>query len=158
MRVLFFGFVLLFGVLRVHGQGLERLTARQLREHIQASGERIRIYNFWATWCAPCVKEMPLFVEYQTGHPEVEVVFVSLDLQLDPDPAKVSRYISRKKLTLPVLLLDEGDSNAWIDLIEKRWSGALPATLIVNPVNGKRVFDQHEFKAGELEAFVDRVK
>lgn len=139
-------------------QAPERITARELSKQIQARGERIRIYNFWATWCAPCVKEMPFFEEFSRANPDIDLVFVSLDLQLDPDPAKVSRFISRRKLTGQVILLDEGDPNSWIDLIEKQWSGALPATLVVNPVNGKRVFEQREFRVGELEAFVDRVR
>jgi thiol-disulfide isomerase/thioredoxin len=140
------------------GQTLPRVTARELNARIQSAGDRIRIYNFWATWCAPCVKEMPLFERFQAEHPEVEVVFVSLDLNLDPDPAKVVRFVARKKLTSEVILLDEGDPNSWIDLIEKKWSGALPATLVVNPSTQVRVFEQREFKEGELERLVDRVK
>lgn len=135
-----------------------RVTARQLKAKIESPGDSIRIFNFWATWCGPCVKEMPLFEAYRLAHPNVRLIFVSLDLQLDPDPAKVNRFASRKKLAGRVLLLDEPDPNAWIDTIEARWSGAIPATLVINPRNGKRAFEEKELKAGELEALVNAVK
>lgn len=158
MRFFLVLFCLASSVYSTRAQALERVSARELQQRIQAGGERIRIYNFWATWCAPCVKEMPLFERYRSAHPEVDLVFVSLDLNLDPDVAKVARFTSRKKIEAQVILLDEEDPNSWIDLIEKKWSGALPATLVVNPQNGKRVFNQHEFKEGELDAFVALVK
>jgi thiol-disulfide isomerase/thioredoxin len=139
-------------------QPVSRVTARQLKAKIDSPGDSIRIFNFWATWCGPCVKEMPLFEAYRLAHPEVQLFFVSLDLQLDPDPAKVSRFATRKKLTGRVLILDEGDPNGWIDTIDKRWSGAIPATLVVNPRNGRRAFEEKEFKTGELDALVNTVK
>lgn len=158
MRLFWILFILSSVSLTGRAQTIERVSARELQQRIQSGGERIRIYNFWATWCAPCVKEMPLFERYRQTHPEIELVFVSLDLNLDPDPAKVSRFVSRKKLESEVVLLDEADPNSWIDLIEKKWSGALPATLVVNPKNGKRIFNQRELKEGELDAFVDQIR
>jgi thiol-disulfide isomerase/thioredoxin len=158
MRLICFLFSCLLAVGAVRAQSLPRVTARELSQRIQSPGDRVRIYNFWATWCAPCVKEMPLFENFQRAHPEVEMVFVSLDLNLDADPTKVVRFITRKKIESEVILLDEADPNSWIDLIEKKWSGALPATLVVNPKSGVRVFEQREFKDGELDALVARVK
>ena len=47
--------------------------------------------------------------------------------------------------------MDEIDYNLWIDLVDPSWSGAIPATLIIEPATGKRIFLEKEFENGELE-------
>lgn len=113
--------------------------------------------NFWATWCAPCVKEIPLFEKWNQDHKEVAVTLVSMDYDLDPNPEKVNRFITRKKLQSTVVMLAKRNPNDWIDTIDKNWSGALPTTLIVNTQNGKRKFTQRELHEGELEKFIEEV-
>jgi len=57
----------------------------------------VKVINFWATWCAPCVKEMPFFEKLNRDDKNIKVILVSMDYDLDPDPAKVKRFIERKK-------------------------------------------------------------
>jgi thiol-disulfide isomerase/thioredoxin len=129
-----------------------------LQKVIQAPGDEIRVINFWATWCGPCVKEMPLFEKLNNEHKDVKVTLVSMDMDLDPNPEKVHKFVARKKLTSTVLILDESNPNAYIDAIEKQWSGALPATMIVNARTGKRKFIERELHEGELEKLIDEVR
>lgn len=130
----------------------------ELQKVLQAPGDEIRVINFWATWCGPCVKEMPLFEKYGNEHKDVKVTLVSMDLDLDPNPEKVHKFVARKKLTSTVLILDETNPNAYINAIEKQWSGALPATIIVNSKTGKRKFIERELHEGELEKLIDEVR
>lgn len=109
-----------------------------------------KVINFWATWCAPCVKEMPLFEKLHQENKSVKVLLVSMDYDLDPNPAKVKRFIERKKIESEVVILAEENPTEWIDKIDKNWSGALPATLIIG-AGGKRKLIQGELKEGELE-------
>ena len=125
---------------------------------IETRSDKIQVINFWATWCAPCVKEMPLFEKANNEMPEAKVTLVSLDLDLDPAPDKVYRFVERKKLTSTVLILDETDANSWINKIDGNWSGALPATLVVNTQTGKRKFMEGELKDGQLEKLVNQLK
>jgi thiol-disulfide isomerase/thioredoxin len=128
----------------------------ELQKKIQEPGA-IRVVNFWATWCAPCVKEMPYFEELTQKNKSVKVLLVSMDYDLDPDPAKVKRFIERKKIQSEVVILAEENPNDWIEKIDKNWSGALPSTLVINPSNGKRKFVQGELKSGDLEKFIEEV-
>ncbi|MFZ1808241.1 MAG: TlpA family protein disulfide reductase, partial [Cyclobacteriaceae bacterium] len=89
---------------------------------------------------------------------DIEISLVSIDLDLDPNPDKIYRFIDRKKLKSKVYILDERDPNTWIDKIDKSWSGAIPATLVVNLENGKRRFVEKELKEGDLEEIIDSVK
>ncbi len=116
----------------------------------------IQVINFWATWCAPCIKELPYFEGISTDG--VRVTLVSLDLDLDPNPAKVHKFVERKGMRSEVLILDERNPNSYIDKIDQRWSGALPATLIVNHVTGERVFIERSLREGELEQLINNIQ
>ena len=133
-------------------QSAQTVRLEKLLNLLSTPDDRILIVNFWATWCAPCVKELPLFERLQSeNRPDVRVLLVSMDLDLDPNPEKVYKFIERKKMKAEVVLLNEPDPNSWINKIEKSWSGALPATLVINPQNGKRKFVETELKEGDLE-------
>jgi thiol-disulfide isomerase/thioredoxin len=140
------------------GQTAKILRFSELEALISATSDKIQVVNFWATWCAPCVKEMPIFEKANNEITDIKVTLVSLDLDLDPDPEKVYNFLERKKLTSIVVLLDEKDSNSWIERVDKSWSGAIPATLILNTKTGKRQFLEHELKQGELEKLIEKIK
>src|SRR5688572_23896474 len=130
-------------------QKAEIIKLDRLQKIIETKSDKIQVINFWATWCAPCVKELPLFEKINASEAGVKVTLVSLDLDLDPNPEKVFKFVSRKKLQSEVLILDEKDPNSWIDKIEQQWSGALPATIIVNTRTGKRKFVGKELQDGD---------
>ena len=138
-------------------QKAEVVKLDQLQSLISAKSDNIKVINFWATWCGPCVKEMPLFEKLGKERKDVEVVLVSMDLDLDPDPEKVHKFVARKKIQSKVVILDAKDPNIYIDQIEKSWSGALPATIIINGKTGQRKFVEKELHEGELEKLIAEV-
>ncbi|HZY79191.1 MAG TPA: TlpA disulfide reductase family protein [Cyclobacteriaceae bacterium] len=131
---------------------------QELKKLMESRGENIRVVNFWATWCGPCVKELPLFEKLNAERKDVAVTLVSMDLDLDPNPAKVHKFVAKKKIASNVLILDENDPNVYIDQIDKQWSGALPATIVINSKTGKRVFAEKEMHEGDLEKLIDQVQ
>lgn len=108
------------------------------------------VVNFWATWCKPCVEELPYFEELNAKYAgeNVEVVLVSLDF---PSRAKelLIPFVEKKNIKSDVLLLDDPRQNTWIPKIDEQWSGAIPATLIFN--KDKREFYEKSFNFNELE-------
>lgn len=130
-----------------------------LQKLMNEKSEKVQVINFWATWCGPCVKELPFFEKLNAeARPDVKVTLVSLDLDLDPNPAKVYRFIAKKNIQSQVLLLDEPDANSWIGKIDKEWSGALPATLLINQKTGKRKFIGRSLEEGELETYLREIQ
>lgn len=107
----------------------------------------LHVINFWATWCKPCVAELPYFEQL---HKEkgVKVTLISLDLPSLVD-SKLIPFIKERKLASDVVLLDDPDANAWISLVDKDWSGAIPATLILK--NKKQKFYEQSFTYKSLE-------
>ena len=140
------------------GQSAELVKLEGLEQIIQKEMEQIQVVNFWATWCGPCIKELPLLEKLNADRNDVRVRLVSMDMDLDPDPEKVRKFVSRKKILSQVLILDERNPNLWIDKVDKNWSGALPATLVVNNKTGKRKFVERELHEGELESLIAEVQ
>lgn len=140
------------------GQGGELVKLDKLQQLIQAEKEQIQVINFWATWCAPCIKELPLFEKLTADRKDVRVMLVSMDMDLDPDADKVRKFVTRKKIQSQVLILNERNPNQWIEKLDKNWSGALPATLVVNNKTGKRKFVEKELHEGDLEKLIASVQ
>lgn len=129
----------------------------ELQQIINSSSSSIQVINFWATWCAPCVKELPLFEKLNAENKEsIKITMINLDFADKLD--RVKAFVDRKKMKADILLLDEIDYNQWIDKVDKHWGGAIPATLVINPKNGKRKFIEHELAEGELEKLIEEVK
>lgn len=158
MRVLLLTIALTAGIGVSVAQEAKKVKIEDLQKLIENKSSKVQVINFWATWCAPCIKELPLFEQVNATRSDVKVNLVSIDLDLDPDPVKVYRFIDRKKLKSTIYILDERDPNTWIDKIDKSWSGAIPATLVVNTGNGKRKFVEKELKEGDLEEIINSVK
>jgi len=146
---------LLFICISARAQQADQIKLKDLQQLINKPSDKVQVINFWATWCAPCVKEIPLFEKLNQENTDVEVTLVSMDYDLDPNPEKVYRFMTRKNLKSRVVILAERNPNNWIDKIDKSWSGALPATLIINSKTGKRKFIEKELHEGELEKLLE---
>ncbi len=122
----------------------------ELNKLLSQANDTTYIFNFWATWCRPCVKELPYFqeVDKKYGGSKVKVVLVSLDFK--KSIAAVDSFLVTRKIGSQVYLLDEVNYNSWIDKVDTSWSGAIPATLIINNKQHYRRFYEKEFKADEL--------
>jgi len=136
----------------------ETVKVNYLQDWMAEKTDKIKVLNFWATWCAPCVKEMPFIEKVSKENANVDVLLVSMDLELDSNPEKVYRFVDRKKLTSKVVLLDEKNPNSWIDKVEPEWQGSLPATMIINPKTGQRKFIAKELHEGDLEKLIAEIQ
>lgn len=121
-----------------------------LKPLLSKKDNKTYVINFWATWCAPCVKELPYFEKLNTTYKDknVEVILVSLDFP-DQVKSRLMPFLEKKKLQSKVVLLDDSDQDTWIPKISKDWSGAIPATLIYN--QNRRAFFERSFHYDELE-------
>ena len=103
------------------------------------------VVNFWATWCKPCVAELPYFEQLreQYKNQNIKVLLVSLDFSTHIEK-KLVPFLERKQLKSEVIVLDDPDANGWIDRVDPKWSGAIPATVIYQ--GKKRSFYEQSFE------------
>ena len=109
------------------------------------------VINFWATWCKPCVQELPCFEELKENYSKkkLKVIYVSLDFKKDLH-SRVEYFLEKNGIKFHVLLLDELNYNNWIDQVDKSWSGAIPATAI-HRGKIKKFYEQEFTSYFELE-------
>lgn len=154
MKILWF--VLICMLTPSSAQEVKVVPFEKMEQIMQTESNKLRVYNFWATWCRPCIIEMPYFEEMANANKEnVEMIFVSLDYA-DEVETKVEPFLKKKNIKSPVFLVDNIDYNSWIDKVDPRWSGALPATVFVTP-QGKKYFYEKEFKKEELKELVNKL-
>ncbi|MGZ0014932.1 TlpA disulfide reductase family protein [Yeosuana sp. AK3] len=120
------------------------------KKYLNRKDNAIYVINFWATWCAPCVKEIPFFEKLHSEYADknVKVLLVSLDFPHLYD-SKLKPFIIKKNIKSKVVALDDVDMNAWIPQISKDWSGSIPATLIYK--NDDSNFFEQSFTYKTLE-------
>ena len=115
----------------------------------QTQNDTTYVINFWATWCAPCVKELPYFEKLHQGMAtqKIKVILVSLDFRKDLE-TKLKPFLAQRQFSASVAALVDSRQQHWIDKVDPSWSGAVPATLVYRG-------SQRQFKEGEFENFED---
>lgn len=113
-----------------------------------SDGKKLHLFNFWATWCKPCVEELPYFEALNKKYNDVEVTLVSLDFP-NKLTSQVIPFVNKHKIVSNVLLLDDTRSHFWIPDVDENWSGAIPATLMFSKT--ENAFYEKTFTFEELE-------
>ncbi|WP_144283135.1 TlpA family protein disulfide reductase [Chryseobacterium echinoideorum] len=128
-----------------------------LQDKIKENKDVLLVLNFWSTTCAPCVKELPDFIEINnkfSGKKNFKMLLVSLDRAKDKE--KVIRFIENKNLTAEVIILDDiKRMNTWIPAFEEKWEGNIPVTIIYK--NSEKIhFNDGEMSKEELERIIEK--
>jgi thiol-disulfide isomerase/thioredoxin len=131
---------------------LEVYDFEGIEKFLTTTDDRVYVVNFWATWCAPCIKELPYFEKLNKDYADgLEVVLISLDFP-NKYESNLKPFIKKHQLESKVIALNDPDANTWIPKVDENWSGAIPATLIFN--KDKRKFYEQTFTYDELETEV----
>ncbi len=131
--------LLLAAVCQLPAQQVRNMKMAELNKLIETSTTPM-VINFWATWCVPCIQEIPHFIAVTKEFKQegVSLLLVSLDMQ--EDSAKVEPFAIKRKITAPIVWLNETNADYFCPIIDERWSGSVPATLFVNKKTGYRKF------------------
>lgn len=131
------------------------LNYKQLKPWLNKKDDKTYVVNFWATWCGPCIKELPYFEQINKDYKDqnVEVILVSLDFPKMKE-SRLIPYVENKNILSKVLHLDDPNEQYWISDIDASWSGAIPATIIYN--KDEREFYEQSFTQKELESEVQK--
>ena len=135
---------------------IEIVNFEDLYSKIDLSSDKTFVLNFWATWCSPCIKELPYFEKVNNDFKDknVKVILVSLDFPSQVE-SKLIPYLAYNKIKSDVILLDDSKINNWVPMISKKWDGGIPATLIVNSSNYN--FYAEPFEEEQLVSEINKV-
>lgn len=133
------------------GQQVKSVKITEL-EKIIAESKTPMIINMWATWCVPCIEELPYFQEESKKHQKdsVQLLLVSLDFK-EAFPAGIVKFMKKRNIIAPVVWLDETNADYFCPKFDVKWSGAIPATLFINNKSGYRKFVEEQLSHEELK-------
>jgi thiol-disulfide isomerase/thioredoxin len=155
----YFLVALLFGLLgNIQAQQIKTVTPEWIDGIHASKSDTLYIINFWATWCKPCVEELPYFEQLADTctNKKVKIYLVTTDMRKDI-ATRVTDFIKAKKLTQQVLFINELNADKWINKVSEEWSGAIPATLMIKGDIGYKHFKEGELTFEELQLLVNQV-
>lgn len=143
----------------VYGQQVKVVKIMELEKAIAESKTPL-VVNFWATWCLPCIEELPYFMEEVKQYNDkasindtITLLLVSLDFK-EAYPTAIATFATKRKIASQILWLNETNADYFCPKISPQWSGAIPATLFVNKANNYRNFIESQLSRLELKAAI----
>lgn len=140
----------------IDGQKVEYIKIPALEKILKNPENKLFVVNFWATWCAPCVSELPVFEKVAKDYDQGKVRFILISLDF---PSQIEKqlipFLKRNNITLDVAVMTDVDYNSWIDKVDPHWQGDIPATLFFNNSRKSRYFHSGEVKVPELKNYIN---
>ena len=139
----------------INAQDIKKWKITDVEQYIAESKDEVLVINFWATFCKPCVAEIPFFIstveKYKSS--KVALLLVSLDL---PSfyPTKIAVFAKKNNFRASIAWLDETNADYFCPRVDSAWSGSIPATLVINKKTGFRKFAEEEMSQESFEAII----
>jgi thiol-disulfide isomerase/thioredoxin len=121
--------------------------------------DTVYVINFWATWCQPCVAEIPQFEKLHASHlrDKVKVIMVSCDFSKQVN-SRVKPFVAKRKMKAYIAFMNESNPDNWVGRVDPAWQGDIPATWIICGAAGYRKFFSGETTFEALESYIKPIK
>ena len=137
-------------------QEIQKWKLQDLSTAIKNS-DQPTIFNFWATFCKPCLEEMPYLQEFVKKYESSGLKLVLVSLDLPEAYPKIKNFASRHAITSPIVFLDETNADLFCPVVDSSWSGAIPASLFINNKTGYRLFFEDKIERQKLETQIQKL-
>lgn len=143
-------------VLQAENQSINVYDTDGMLQYLDVKDDKIHVVNFWATWCAPCIKELPYFEQMaaEMGD-DVELTLVSMDFEENLEKSLVP-FVNKRDLKGDVIVVLAENEAEMIEQVDPKWEGNLPATVIYN--KNKRIFKPNSLTYNELVSEIEKFK
>ena len=135
-----------------YAQHIPKVKIAEVVNNFSNLNDTVYVISFWATFCKPCVAEIPGFIKttHKYKDQKVKLMLVSVDL---PSfyPKKIAAFAAKNNFNTNIAWLDETNADYFCPMIDKSWSGSIPATIIVNSKAGYKKFFEEEITAATFE-------
>jgi thiol-disulfide isomerase/thioredoxin len=139
-----------------YGQKVEYIKIPELEKILRNPDNKLFVVNFWATWCPPCVAEISNFENAAKNYDQGKVKFILVSLDF---PSQVEKqlipFLKKNKISLDVAVMMDVDYNKWIDKVDSKWQGDIPATLFFNNSKKSKYFHSGEVTETQLKKYIN---
>lgn len=158
MKKILFLFLFILSASTMFSQDIKRVKIEDVVKMIDTSTSPL-VINFWASWCKPCIHEIPWFEKIVAEHKEkgVKMVLVSLDFSEDFKNKTLHKFVKKTGYTSKVVWLDETNADQFCPPIDSTWGGSIPATLLVNNKKGYRRFFEFQVKEERFKQEIEKL-
>jgi thiol-disulfide isomerase/thioredoxin len=134
----------------VNSQAIPKWKINDLENYIKKSKTPV-VINFWATFCKPCIEEIPYFHKLVKQYEKQGVKLLLVSLDMPEQFPKIRNFAVKRKYTAPIVWLDESDADYFCPKVDVNWSGTIPSTLFINNKSGYRKFFEDQISKDSLE-------
>lgn len=133
-------------------QTIEVIKFNELEGKYNNESDTVYLVNYWATWCKPCIDELPYFIQLnkELKGKKFKMILVSLDFPSQIE-SRVIPFIQENQIEAEVLVLDD-DANIWINKVNKDWDGDIPVTQVIQ--NNNKEFYNSSLNYEELKEII----
>jgi peroxiredoxin len=114
-----------------------------VRKLVQNDSPNLRLINVWATWCVPCVEELPELVTINRMYRKRKFEMITISLDDPKEREAVLKRLQEKHVSATNYLFSSDDRDALAEALDKQWPGPVPYTILVAP-GGKIVYRKHD--------------
>lgn len=121
---------------------VEVLKWPALEKEMATKNGKVKVMTFWSAGCKTCVEELPHFEQlHRSFGSQVEVILVNVDPAFNAE-VKITPILDRSRITSKVIVLDEPDANRWISKVDPAWTGAIPATVVIDQNDSRHLYEK----------------
>ena len=142
-----------FFTLSARGQQAKIVDYATLEKTLKGNSDTLKVVNFWATWCGPCIAEMPHLVKAQEEYKNRKVKFIYVSLDFSKYKDNVEKVAGKKGLKGDLFILKD-DPNVYVNKIDKNWEGQIPITLLVLEDGSYKIHNSSFSNFEELNNFI----
>ena len=136
---------------------LQPVTEAGYSKVLAANKGKVVLVNFWATYCVPCRAEMPALVKLEARLKAKGFTLVTVSADEPEQEAAAAKFIAQNSVPAPAYIRKAADDEKFINLVDAKWSGALPASILYDKT-GKRIKSFYgETKIADLEAAISKL-
>jgi peroxiredoxin len=108
-----------------------------------ASSDKLRLINIWATWCGPCITEFPDLVIIDRIYRGRPFEFISISADKQAKKEDVLKFLRKQEASNKNFIFNKDDIYEMIEAVDPEWQGALPYTMLIEP-GGKIVYRKQD--------------
>jgi thiol-disulfide isomerase/thioredoxin len=112
---------------------LEEIDVEGLAALVKNQGEKLRLINFWATWCGPCVIEFPEFITIDRMYRGRDFEFISVSADKLNKKDKALEFLEKMEAANKNYIFSGDNTYDLIEAVDKDWQGGIPYTVLVAP-------------------------